>query len=67
MMTMPDLQWYPQIIYLIKNVEIIVVNPTRNVLNSANLFIASFKARNTQFTFAEKPQININNLNNKKY
>ena len=42
-MTMPDLQWYPRTIRLIKNVEDTLVFLTRKVFISVSFSIASYK------------------------
>ena len=63
-MKMLYLQRYPRNLNLIKNMEDTVVFLNRKVLISMSFSIALHKQdmRIAQFTFAEKPQMKINNF-----
>ena len=62
-MAMPDSQGYPWNLYLINNVEDILVFQTRKVLNSDNFFHAS---KNQEMRILLS-QMKINCFNNQKY
>ena len=65
-MSMPDSQRYPGNLYMIKNVEDIVVSRSLKVFNSnnANMFSCS---RNAQVTFVENPKLKIISSQNYKH
>ena len=60
---MTNLQQYPRILYLINNVEDIVVSQGLKMFISddSNMFSCS---RNAQVTFVEKPELKINIFQN---
>ena len=60
MIAMPSSQRYPWNIHLINSVEDIFVLLTRQVLI---VIISFFQQNNAEVTFAEKPQMKINSLN----